>query len=121
MPPAWLWMSGGHPYLLMGGGELPRPGERMEAWGAPPASDQLLLQNPPNDGTLTQGKRLGIDVGPQAGFDIAGAENTGYLATTTRRGTWLYRVDVTNGKTRWLGRIGGGRRMVVTGLAAWQN
>lgn len=87
------------------------------------ASDQLLLQNPPNDGTLTLGKRLGVDVGPQAGFDIAGAANTGYLATSTprTRGTSLYRVDVTTGKTRWVGRIGGGKRLTVTGLAAWQD
>jgi hypothetical protein len=85
------------------------------------ATDQLFLQNPPNDGTLTQGKRLGIDVGPQAGFDIAGAQNTGYLATSSRRGAALYRVDVTTGKTRWIGRIGSGKRVVVTGLAAWQD
>jgi len=86
------------------------------------ASDQLLLQSPPNDGTLTMGKRLGVDVGPQSGFDIAGADNTGYLATSgARRGTTLYRVDVTTGKTRWIGRIGGGKRLVVTGLAAWQD
>lgn len=87
------------------------------------AADQLLLQNPPNDGTLTMPKRLGIDVGPQTGFDIAGADNTGYLATSTprSRGTSVYRVDVTTGKTRSLGRIGGGKRIVVTGLAAWQD
>jgi hypothetical protein len=87
------------------------------------ASDQLLLQSPPNDGTLTMGKRLRVDVGTQAGFDIAGAENTGYLATSSprSRGTTLYRVDVTTGKTRALGRIGGGKRLVVTGLAAWQD
>jgi hypothetical protein len=87
------------------------------------ASDQLLLQNPPNDGTLTMGKRLRVDVGSQTGFDIAGAENTGYLATSTARsrGSFLYRVDVTTGKTREIGRIGGGRRLVVTGLAAWQD
>jgi hypothetical protein len=86
------------------------------------ASDQILLQNPPNDGTLTMGKRLGVDVGPQASFDIAGADNTGYLATGPRsRGTSLYRVDVTTGKSRWIGKIGGGKRLVVTGLAAWQD
>jgi hypothetical protein len=87
------------------------------------ARDQLLLQNPPNDGTLTMPKRLGVDVGPQTGFDIAGADNTGYLATSTARsrGSNLYRVDVTTGKTRQLGRIGGGKRLVVTGLAAWQD
>jgi hypothetical protein len=86
------------------------------------ATDQLLLQNPPNDGTLTMGKRLRIDVGQQTGFDIAGAANTGYLATSTprSRGSNLYRVDVTSGKTRQLGRIGG-KRLVVTGLAAWQD
>jgi hypothetical protein len=86
-------------------------------------SDQILLQNPPNDGTLTMGKRLGIDVGTQTGFDIAGAENTGYLATSNprSRGTGLYRVDVTTGKTRFIGRVGGGKRLVVTGLAAWQD
>ncbi len=86
------------------------------------ASDQILLQNPPNDGTLTMGKQLGVDVGAQASFDIAGADNTGYLATSTprSRGTGLYRVDVTTGKTRALGRIGG-KRLVVTGLAAWQD
>jgi hypothetical protein len=87
------------------------------------ARDQLLLQNPPNDGTLAMPKRLGVDVGVQTGFDIAGADNTGYLATSTprSRGSNLYRVDVTTGKTRQLGRIGGGKRLVVTGLAAWQD
>jgi hypothetical protein len=69
------------------------------------------------------GKQLGVDVGTQTGFDIAGADNTGYLATSTprSRGSNLYRVDVTTGKTRQLGRIGGGKRLVVTGLAAWQD
>jgi hypothetical protein len=28
---------------------------------------------------------------------------------------------VTTGKTREIGRVGGGRRLVVTGLAAWQD
>jgi Domain of unknown function (DUF4394) len=87
------------------------------------ATDQLFLQNPPNDGTLTMPKRLRVDVGPNTGFDIAGAENTGYLATSgsRSRGSALYKLDVTTGKTRTLGRIGGGKRLVVTGLAAWQD
>jgi hypothetical protein len=86
------------------------------------ANDMLFTQTPPNDGTLTNGKRLRIDVGLNAGFDIAGADNLGLLANATpRRGTSLYTVDVTTGKTKWLGRIGGGKRLVVTGLAAWQD
>ena len=86
------------------------------------ASDRLFKQDPPNDGTLKEGKRLGIDVGMNAGFDIAGAENTGYLVNSSaRRGAALYTVDVASGDTDALGRIGGGRRLVVTGLAAWQD
>ncbi len=85
------------------------------------ASDTLFKQNPPNDGTLVEGKDLGIDVGLNAGFDIAGADNQGFLANTGRRGATLYGVDVNTGDTDDLGRIGGGRRLVVTGLAAWQD
>jgi hypothetical protein len=86
------------------------------------ASDRLFVQNPPNNGTLTMGQRLGIDVGPNAGFDIAGADNVGFLTNSSpRRGTSLYTVDVLTGKTRSLGRIGGGKRLVLTGLAAWQD
>ena len=43
------------------------------------ASDMLFTQAPPNDGTLTNGRRLGIDVGLNAGFDIAGSDNLGFL------------------------------------------
>jgi Domain of unknown function (DUF4394) len=87
------------------------------------ATNQLFVQNPPNAGTLTMGKRLRIDVGRNTGFDIAGSNNTGYVSTTSSRGrgTSLYKLDVLTGKSRELGRIGGGRRLVITGLAAWQD
>ena len=85
------------------------------------ASDQVLLQNPPNNGTLTNGRKLAIDVNVNSGFDIAGADNMGYLANSTSRGARLYTVDPDTGDTRRLGRIGGGKRLVVTGLAAWQD
>ena len=67
-------------------------------------------------------KRLRFDVGQQTGFDIAGADNTGYIATSSSRsrGTSLYKVDVLTGKSRALGRVGGGK-LVLTGLAAWQD
>ena len=86
------------------------------------ASDTLFTQDPPNNGTLTNPRKLRVDVGLNAGFDIAGADNLGYLSNATSgRGTSLYTVDVPTGKTKWLGRIGGGKRLVVTGLAAWQD
>jgi hypothetical protein len=86
------------------------------------ASDSLLTQNPPNNGTLTNPRKLRVDVGLNAGFDIAGDDNKGFLANAkSGRGSELYTVDVPTGKTRSLGRIGGGKRLVVTGLAAWQD
>jgi hypothetical protein len=85
------------------------------------ASDTLFTQNPPNNGTLTNPRKLRIDVGLNTGFDVAGATNVGYLTDQSRRGTELYTVDLPTGKTKSLGRIGGGKRLVVTGLAAWQD
>jgi hypothetical protein len=86
------------------------------------ASDSLFTQNPPNNGTLTSPRKLRVDVGANAGFDIAGEDNVGFLANArSGRGSELYTVDVPTGRTRSLGRIGGGKRLVVTGLAAWQD
>jgi hypothetical protein len=86
------------------------------------ASDTLFTQNPPNNGTLTNPRKLRVDVGLNAGFDIAGDDNMGFLSNAkSGRGTELYTVDVPTGKTKSLGRIGGGKRLVVTGLAAWQD
>jgi Domain of unknown function (DUF4394) len=84
--------------------------------------DRLWLQNPANAGTLMNPLATGLDLGSDVGFDIAGATNRGYVAGTHsgRSGARLYTVDVTTGKTRQLGRIGGGN-VVVTGLAAWQD
>jgi hypothetical protein len=85
------------------------------------AKDTISVQNPPNDGTLTNPVRLPFDVTDQSGFDIAGAENLGYVTTATKRGAGLYTVDPTTGRSRFSGLIGGGRGLVVTGLAAWQD
>jgi hypothetical protein len=84
--------------------------------------DRIWLQNPANAGTLVTPRSLGVDVGSDLGFDIAGADNVGYLAGTRtgRSGAELYRVDVTTGDTRRLGRIGHGD-VTITGLAAWQD
>jgi Domain of unknown function (DUF4394) len=86
------------------------------------AADTLFTQTPPNNGTLINPRKLRLDVGLNAGFDIVGADNMGLLSNPRPgRGTELYTVDVPTGKTKSLGRIGGGRRLVVTGLAAWQD
>jgi hypothetical protein len=87
-----------------------------------PSPDRLWIQRPANAGTLISPVSLGVDLGPEAGFDIAGRADTGYVAGTRtgRAGAELWRVELATGKTRNLGRIGDGS-VTVTGLAAWQD
>jgi Domain of unknown function (DUF4394) len=87
--------------------------------GATP--DKVWLQNPANAGTLMNPASLDVDLGVDAGFDIAGADNVGYVAGTPkgRDGARVYQVDVMTGKTRQLGRIRG--NVTITGLAAVQD
>ena len=72
--------------------------------------DRIWLQQPANDGTLMNPKSVGLQLGNDVGFDIAGADNVGYVAGTAagRSGAELYQVDVNTGETRRLGRIGSG-------------
>jgi Domain of unknown function (DUF4394) len=88
------------------------------------AQNQVCLQNPPNAGTLTMCQPLdGVRLGRDTGWDIAGPEDIGYLATNDRRGrTTLFTVDETTGETSKIDRIGGRRLsgLTVTGLAVNQ-
>ena len=106
-------------YMNSGFSANPAPTTTLFAIDA--ASDQIFTQVPPNDGTLSNGKRLGIDVGTDAAFDIAGRDNVGYLSTAGRRNrSTLYRVNPSTGATRRVGTIGSGR-LAITGLAAVQD
>ena len=51
--------------------------------------------------TLTTVRRLPFDIQDQAGFDIAGSDNVGYIATRMRRGSGLYTVDPVTGRSRF--------------------
>jgi Domain of unknown function (DUF4394) len=84
--------------------------------------DAIYVQNPPNDGTLTTPQQLDISVRGDAGFDIAGQNNVGYIATASDRrpGAELYRVNVLNGRSMRLGSIGRDAH-TITGLAAVQD
>ena len=75
--------------------------------------DRLWLQNPANAWTVTNPLSTGLDLGTDVGFDIAGAENRGYVAghaVRALRRTALQPSTWTTGKTRQLGRIGEQRR-----------
>ena len=84
--------------------------------------DTLWIQRPANAGTLIMPKSLSFDLGSDAGFDIAGKDNVGYVAGTQagNAGAALYRVDLQTGQSSRIGRIGNGR-LTITGLAAWQD
>ena len=84
--------------------------------------DAIYVQNPPNNGTLSMPRLLDINVRGDSGFDIAGQNNVGYVATASDRrpGAELYRVNVQTGDSKRLGRIGRSGA-VITGLAAVQD
>ena len=61
----------------------------------------LAKQNPPNNGTLNFIGNLGIDLGMDNGFDIAGGDN-GYALATVSSGSGastLYRIDLNSDTT----------------------
>ncbi len=70
--------------------------------------DVLVLQNPPNDGTLQTIGKLGVDFGEVAGFDIytSGSDrnrtsNTAYAVSNSQ----LYKVSLTRGRAERLGDL----------------
>jgi Tfp pilus tip-associated adhesin PilY1 len=83
--------------------------------------DQLLIQNPPNDGTLTPVGYLGDDFRRVAGFDIVTENgiNTGFAALirASNNRTSLFTIDLNSGAATEVGFIGDGREKLV-GLTA---
>jgi hypothetical protein len=78
------------------------------------ALDTLVMQNPPNSGTLVTVGALGLDVVYTGGFDVAASDGTAYAAFAVRRGppakprrAGLYTIDLTTGQATFVGRIGG--------------
>jgi hypothetical protein len=78
--------------------------------------DVLVLQEPPNDGTLTTVGPLGVDFGPLGGFDIvtdAGGHDRAWAAS----GATVYTIDLGTGRATPAGTIGAPGLSVVS-LAA---
>ena len=76
--------------------------------------DTLVMQNPPNSGTLVTVGSLGLDIAYAGGFDVAASDGTAYAAIAVRRGppskprrAGLYTIDLTTGQATFAGRIGG--------------
>ena len=79
-----------------------------------PVSDQLYMQNPPNDGTLQLVGALGLNISEVGGFDIAPTKTSGgkdyAIASVLFGGMWeLDFVDLMNGKMQKLGQLPAGK------------
>jgi hypothetical protein len=77
------------------------------------ARDVLVIQNPPNNGTLTTVGALGLDVTGVAGFDVAASDGTAYAALVpagqpgnSARAS-LFTINLMTGAAMNLGKIGG--------------
>ena len=78
--------------------------------------DVLAVQDPPNDGALRTVGPLGIDFGPEAGFEIVSlpsGEDRAYASA----GSTLYAIDLATGAATKLAAIGAGGDAIIS-LAA---
>lgn len=75
-----------------------RPGATgTQLYGIDASQDAVVLQDPPNDGTLVKTTNLGIDVPHTVGFDIA-SDGTAWAAFRVRGGAAeLVRIDLQRG------------------------
>lgn len=60
-------------------------------------ADKLFVQNPPNNGTLTMGMNLGVNVDASNGFDIGGKSGTAYAIFSVGSNTSLYTISLSTG------------------------
>ncbi|AVG45827.1 hypothetical protein [Acanthamoeba polyphaga mimivirus] len=65
----------------------------------------LVIQNPPNDGTLNTVGSLGVNVSEFVGFDIIGINNTAYAIFRVDNKTGLYNINLLTGKATLLKHI----------------
>src|SRR4030095_10192787 len=67
--------------------------------------DALLIQNPPNNGTLTTVGSLGVEATEFAGFEIVGCDAIGFAALTLsgESASKFFRIDLTTGRAVLVG------------------
>jgi hypothetical protein len=69
--------------------------------------NQVVIQSPPGNGIIVATGQLGVDVGPNAGFDIFSRLSRGVTVSNTAFATfsvgdryWLFRIDLLTGTAR---------------------
>lgn len=92
------------------------PATGTTLYGIDYINDTLVIQNPPNAGTLVEVGSLGVDIDSAVGFDIFtnNGVNTAFaaLTPTTASGSILYTINLATGAATSLGSIGSDRRLV---------
>jgi hypothetical protein len=82
------------------------PSTPTTLYGIDSVLNTLVLQNPPNAGTLNTIGSLQLDTTEDVGFDIA-STNIAYASLTAPLGTsGLYTIDLNTGATTFLGSLG---------------
>jgi hypothetical protein len=76
-------------------------------YGIDSGTDNLVLQNPANAGTLAVIGALGVNATDVAGFEIAVEANVAYAALRVGAATQLYTIDLATGAALAVGPIGG--------------
>ena len=79
--------------------------------------NDLVLQNPPNDGTLMTIGDLGVDFDTLGGFDVVSSPDGGNTAYAVSN-TTLYGIDLGTGEASDLGMIGSDNPINLQGLTA---
>jgi hypothetical protein len=67
--------------------------------------DILVIQNPPNDGTLNTVGALTVDTSDAVGFDISGVTSNVYASLTVGGAAGLYTINSTTGAATLVGAI----------------
>jgi hypothetical protein len=70
-----------------------------------PTSDQLLIQTPPNNGTLVPVGSLGVDITSAGGFDISPSGSIALVAVVANGANELHQVNLSTGKLTKLGNL----------------
>ncbi len=60
-------------------------------------TDKLYLQNPPNNGVLTEIGSLGVNIDNSSGFDIGGTSGTAWAILSVKGNAKLYTINTTTG------------------------
>lgn len=94
---------------------VPEPNETI-MYDIDSARDTLILQDPPNEGTLRTVGPLGVDVPTEVGFEII-TDASGVHRAFLAFGSSLFEVNLQTGEASRLGEIGGNAKAIV-GLSA---